>query len=83
MRVAIAFVVLALLGACGTTDAERLQTEKQIRYQQQAAEIIDDARCRSYGAPPGTDRYIACRMNTASLRDQVGTEMQTGAMGRE
>jgi hypothetical protein len=31
----------------------------------------DDAQCRSYGARPGTDAYIACRTNIAAARRQA------------
>ena len=31
---------------------------------------VDEATCQSYGAPPGTDRYTACRMMQQELRMQ-------------
>jgi hypothetical protein len=31
--------------------------------QKAAVEAADDQKCQSYGAKPGTDAYVACRMN--------------------
>jgi hypothetical protein len=36
--------------------------------EQQAMDQADDARCRSYGALPGSNGYLACRMNIANGR---------------
>lgn len=33
------------------------------------AEAGDDARCRSFGAEPGTDAYVNCRTHFAQSRD--------------
>jgi hypothetical protein len=42
-----------------------------------AAQIAerDDARCRSYGAAPGTDRYYQCRMQQDARRDAAIDEL--------
>jgi len=40
-------------------------------YAGQAAQasMADDARCLSYGAKPGSDAYVQCRMNLDNQRD--------------
>ncbi len=35
----------------------------------------DDAQCRSYGAQPGTDTYVQCRMSINQQRQQARTAM--------
>jgi hypothetical protein len=37
-------------------------SQEQIRARQAAAEAAEDAKCRSYGAQPGTQQYFECRM---------------------
>jgi hypothetical protein len=39
---------------------------------------MDDAQCQSFGAKPGTDIYVNCRMQLASQRE--GEEAQKRAM---
>ena len=46
----------------------------------------DDAKCRSYGAKPGTQAYIQCRMQAEQYRLEVqkknlAASAQLGAMG--
>ena len=44
-------------------------------YQAEQAALAanyDDAQCASYGAKPGTDAYIQCRMNLDNQRRAFG-----------
>jgi hypothetical protein len=36
--------------------------------QKAAVDAADDQKCQSYGAKPGTDAYVACRMNIENQR---------------
>jgi hypothetical protein len=38
--------------------------------QRQAINAQDDQTCRGYGVQPGSDGYVACRMNIANNRSQ-------------
>jgi hypothetical protein len=73
-------ILLALsLAGCGLSPEWR--AHQQQLAQQRAAEIRarlnaeDDATCRGYGTTPGSDNYVACRMNIANNR-QRADEMQ-------
>jgi hypothetical protein len=37
--------------------------------EQTAIDQSDDNTCRGYGAQPGSDTYVACRMNLANNRE--------------
>jgi hypothetical protein len=41
-------------------------TAAQTQYDQQ-----DDARCTNYGATPGTDAYVNCRLQLSQMRQQA------------
>jgi hypothetical protein len=56
-RIATALSICLLLALTGCTTAE-----------QRAAR--DDQICQSYGAVPGSDAYVACRMQQQQLRQQ-------------
>ncbi len=58
MRILIVLAASISLAGCAEYQAE------------QAAQIAasDDAQCASYGARPGTDAYIQCRMNLDNQR---------------
>jgi hypothetical protein len=59
---------LGLLGCClliGCSTAE----ERASRAAARAAQ--DDSVCQSYGATPGSDAYVQCRMVQQARRDQV------------
>jgi GTP cyclohydrolase III len=52
-RLVIVCLLPLLLGGCAQMQEERRQ-----------AQLAQDAdTCQSYGASPGTDAYVACRMN--------------------
>jgi hypothetical protein len=64
MRIILAIVLaLPLAGCLGPMSAEQIAAKK--------AEWAtkDDETCRSYGAKPGTDIYIQCRMTQQQSRD--------------
>ncbi len=54
--------------APGTTAYNQAQARQQ---QAQAQAVSDDAQCRSYGAAPGSQSYIQCRMNIDNQRAQM------------
>ena len=49
--------------------------------QQQAINDADDARCRQYGAKPGTDAYIACRVDVAKTREAADEAQREAWLG--
>jgi hypothetical protein len=53
-RVTVLLTIPLLLAGCATAE-------------QRAAK--DDATCKSYGAQPGTDAYVQCRMVQQARRD--------------
>ena len=57
--------ILSVLTGCAEYQA-RLAAQRAA--QQQAIDQADDATCRSYGAVPGSEVYVACRMNIANNR---------------
>ena len=71
--------------------AQQAANAQAAAMQQQAINDVDDAQCRSYGAKPGSDAYVACRMNLANARQQAATaasdrscaaaSQMTGALG--
>lgn len=66
MKARILLIGLAL-GSSSCADYQaRLAAQRAA--QQQATEQTDDATCRGYGAQPGSEGYIACRMNLANNR---------------
>ena len=56
--------LFALMGCAGYQ--ARLQTARA--EQQRQIDAQDDATCRGYGAAPGSEAYVACRMNLANNR---------------
>jgi hypothetical protein len=61
--------ILLLLTGCADYQAK---LAAQRAAQQQAIDQADDATCRSYGAVPGSEVYVACRMNIANNRHTAG-----------
>jgi len=62
MRTSSAIAALGLtltLGGCMTTaERQAQQAAWEAKFEAEA-----DEKCRSYGAKPGTDAYVACRTN--------------------
>ncbi|MBS7698607.1 hypothetical protein [Chelatococcus sp. YT9] len=74
MRLAILLMTCAAIAGCG------LNPEYRARQQAAATAKVDaqdDAACRRYGAVPGTDAYINCRVQVSSTREV--TNAQYGA----
>lgn len=64
MRIVAVFVVAGLLTGCAS---------------RQEIAMDDDATCQSYGAAPGTQAYIQCRMQRDGIRQQ-GAEARRAAI---
>lgn len=75
MRIIAACALALTLAACAS------EQERQAQAQAQAAaiEANDDAKCQSYGAAPGSQAYIQCRMNLDNQRAQM-RQMIAGAL---
>ena len=62
MRFAVVLVAgLSLAGCAGSPVGDAMAGPEKLAAR-------DDATCQSYGARPGTDAYVACRMNVANQR---------------
>ena len=59
------------LTSCAEMAAQRQANAQAAATQQQALNDADDAQCRSYGVKPGSNAYVACRMNLANNRQQA------------
>jgi hypothetical protein len=58
-----------------------VQAERDAQ-QAQAIAANDDAQCRSYGAAPGSQTYIQCRMNLDNQRAQIRAALASQLIGR-
>lgn len=68
MKAFIVAAAMALLMGC--VNKHQKQQEIEAAKAQQA--VADDTQCQSYGAKPGSDAYVGCRMQLDSLRAQGG-----------
>src|SRR5438105_2126961 len=68
MKALIVAAAMALLVGC-ETQQQKQQEIDMAKAQQGAA---DDAQCQSYGAQPGSDAYVGCRVQLDAQRDQAG-----------
>jgi hypothetical protein len=59
VRVLIVLALSLLLASCAEYQAE----------QAAQASMADDARCSSYGARPGSEAYVQCRVNADNQRE--------------
>ena len=57
----IALVALAGLSACQSL------TPEEIAAREAAIEAAEDAECRSFGATPGSDAYVDCRLRLSEM----------------
>lgn len=65
MRVVFVAGALALvLAGCNASQPGR----GELLMSSAEVDAKDDALCRSYGAKPGTDVYVQCRMNAGNRR---------------
>lgn len=74
MRIILVFALALPLAGC-VTDQERM-AEAKARNDAQ-----DDQTCRGYGAKPGTDIYIQCRMQRQQTRDAGDNAIAAAAAG--
>jgi hypothetical protein len=65
LRICAVTLLCFSLTGCAQYQA-RLQAQQAA--QRQALDDADDAQCRQYGATPGSDAYVGCRMNIANNR---------------
>lgn len=65
MRTLLAVTALLMLSAC-QADAPGGLTDRFKSKDERAK--TDDATCQSYGAKPGSDAYIACRVEQDRIR---------------
>jgi hypothetical protein len=63
-------LVRVILISCLSLPALGCAQYEQQRAAEEARAIAanDDAQCRSYGATPGSEAYVACRMNLDNQR---------------
>lgn len=65
MRMLLVLIFAGALSGCGASRQQLAQD--------------DDATCQSYGAAPGTQAYIECRMRRDNTREQ-GRDMKRAAI---
>jgi hypothetical protein len=73
--------IFLLIAGCGVIPGYQERFNAARAAQQQAINDADDARCRQYGAKPGTDAYIACRMNVANTREAADEAQREAWLG--
>jgi hypothetical protein len=75
----VLFLILVLpLPGCAQWEAqERAAAEQQAR----AVADADDWRCRQYGATPGSQVYVQCRMNLDNQRFAASEANRQAAIG--
>jgi len=72
-----------MLASCAQWQAEQeLKQSQQAQAQAAAIAAYDDARCQSYGAAPGSQSYIQCRMNLDNQHAHM-RQMIAGQLGGE
>lgn len=64
------FLILLAIPLAGCAQMAA-QQEAEAAAQRARAAAIDDQTCRSYGALPGSDAYVACRINADNFRTQL------------
>jgi hypothetical protein len=73
--------ILLFMTGCGVVPGYRERFDAARIAQQQAINDADDARCRQYGAKPGSDAYIACRMNAANSQEAADEAQREAWLG--
>jgi len=59
LKLCIAFVLI--LAGCGLTPEQQAKQAAQKAAEQEARDRADDAKCRQFGAQPGSQFYVTCR----------------------
>ena len=75
MRALTLMLMTFMLAGC----ASQAQIVARQEAQREAVNRADDAQCESYGAKPGTDAYIGCRMNIQNQRTQLAAAATVAA----
>lgn len=75
VRLAFVVVACAMLGACQARGfGEQFMSQQEI-------EAKDDTTCRSFGAAPGSQVYVDCRLRLASNRSgEMRTKVLAASM---
>jgi hypothetical protein len=78
-------IFLLSLAATTVSGCGEYLARQSYQYARQA-EVNDDAKCRSYGAEPGSQAYMQCRMNldnnrAAIAQAAVGAYFANGGVG--
>ncbi|PHN49134.1 hypothetical protein [Pseudomonas amygdali] len=71
MKVLIVAAAMAMLMGCVNKQQEQ-QEQQEIEAAKAQQAVADDAQCQSYGAKPGSDAYVGCRMQLDAQRAQSG-----------
>lgn len=76
----ILLVSLAALGvtACGLSPEYQAMKAAEEKARQDAVNQADDAKCRSYGVQPGSQPYVACRINLEQSRANIAAAERIG-----
>jgi hypothetical protein len=69
MKAIAATVFLAALAGCANHESDPAQVA-----------IRDDAQCQSYGAKPGSDAYVQCRVALANQQGQANDARRQRAL---
>lgn len=69
MKVIAATVLLTALAGCASHDPDPAQIA-----------VNQDAQCQSYGAKPGSDAYVQCRVNLANQQNQANEARRQRAL---
>jgi hypothetical protein len=87
MRILLLAIACAALCGCGGADSARnsergcglLTSTETCNARAAAREAVDDATCQGYGAKPGTDIYVQCRVALTQARATRAAGDETAA----
>lgn len=69
MKLLVATVLIAALAGCADHQSDPAQ-----------AAVSDDAKCQSYGATPGSDAYVQCRVSLANQQNRANEARRQRAL---
>ena|SRR5581483_1556888 len=79
MRIIAACILALMLTGCAAYEQRQ---REQAAAEAAAVAANDDAQCRFYGAAPGSQAYIQCRMNLDNQRAQMRAAVASALVGR-